>query len=65
MNDSDLINKLGGTFKVARLCDITPQAVSQWRTQGIPDSRRQFLSLRHPNIVVYTPKAARDSTSVA
>jgi hypothetical protein len=65
MNDSDLIDVLGGTSKVAILCDTTPQAVSQWRKEGIPDARRLILSLSHPDIVIYTPKAARDSAPAA
>ncbi len=65
MTDSDLIDALGGTNRVAEVCDVRPSAVSQWREIGIPDARRQFLSLRYPGIVTYTPKAARDSTAVA
>ena len=65
MSDSELIDQLGGTFAVAHLCDVSPQAVSQWRDDGIPDARRQFLSLLRPGIVTYTPKAARGSASVA
>jgi hypothetical protein len=61
MTDSELIDALGGTYRVAEVCDVTPSAVSQWRDDGIPDARRQFLSLRYPRLVAYTPKAARDT----
>jgi hypothetical protein len=36
MDSSKIIDSLGGTSKVADLCDITTGAVSQWRTNGIP-----------------------------
>jgi len=36
MNTTDIISTLGGTFSVARLCGVSPPAVSQWRTNGIP-----------------------------
>jgi hypothetical protein len=29
-----VIEALGGTFKVAELVDLRPQAVSQWRARG-------------------------------
>jgi hypothetical protein len=61
MTDSELLDALGGTQKVADVCDVTQAAVSQWRVDGIPDARRQFLALRFPRLVAYTPKAARDS----
>jgi hypothetical protein len=61
MNDSELIDALGGTYAVSDVCDVTPSAVSQWREEGIPDARRQFLSLRYPRQVAYIPKAARDN----
>ena len=61
MTDSELIDALGGTLKLAETCDVTQAAVSQWRVEGIPDGRRQFLALRFPRLVAYTPKAARDS----
>lgn len=59
MTDSDLINKLGGTNKVAELCDVRPQAVSQWRVAGIPDARRKFLAAIYPGVVRYSPKYRR------
>ena len=61
VTDSELIDALGGTNKVATVCDVKPSAVSQWRDEGIPDARRQFLELRYPGVVIYTPKASRDS----
>jgi hypothetical protein len=56
MNDSQLIDELGGTVAVARLCQsrggrqISPQAVTQWRSKGIPPARRQLLLLLRPDL---------------
>ena len=65
MTYSELIDTLGGTYKVAEVCDVTASAVSQWRDEGIPDARRQFLALRFPRLVAYTPKAVRDNSAQA
>lgn len=46
--DSSVIDSLGGNSKVAELCLISPQAVSKWRREGIPQARRQFLELAFP-----------------
>lgn len=43
------IDLMGGTNKVARLCEIAPASVSEWR-QGIPKSRLMFLRLKFPKI---------------
>ena len=43
MDDSAIIDLLGGTVTVARLCKVKPPSVSGWRVKGIPDARRQFL----------------------
>lgn len=47
--DSEIIDRLGGPSEVARLCRIRPQAVSQWRRNGIPAPRRQYLELAQPH----------------
>lgn len=43
-----LIDRLGGTTAVAKLCECKPPSVHQWRTDGIPNYRLQFLRLAHP-----------------
>jgi hypothetical protein len=49
--DNRLIDALGGTTKTAALCeDITPQAVSQWRSAGIPKVWHKFLALKRPDV---------------
>jgi len=50
INDSDLIDLLGGTGAVAELCDVSSQAVSKWRRQGIPKAQRKFLRLARPDV---------------
>lgn len=46
--DSEIIDRLGGTTEVARICQIKPPSVSEWRSTGIPSARRQFLALLRP-----------------
>jgi len=41
LSDSEIIDALGGTAAVARLCRIKQPSVSGWRVMGIPDARRQ------------------------
>lgn len=48
--DSILIDELGGTVATAKLCEVTPQAVTHWRTTGIPRARLMFLRLRRPDL---------------
>lgn len=50
MDDSQIIDALGGTAEVARLCKVRPPSVSEWRTRGIPQARRQFLELLRPEV---------------
>lgn len=48
--DSALITQLGGTFAVARMCEVRPPSVSGWRRTGIPRARRQYLQLLRPDV---------------
>jgi hypothetical protein len=50
MDDSKIIDALGGTTAVANLCKVKQPSVSQWRTNGIPRARRQFLELLRPDV---------------
>ena len=43
-----IIDGLGGTGPVAELCQCSFAAVSQWRTNGIPRPRIQFLRIARP-----------------
>lgn len=42
-SDAQIIDLLGGTNFVAKLCKIAPAAVSQWKVNGIPHSKMVFL----------------------
>lgn len=48
-NHSMLIDHLGGTTEVAKLCDVRTQAVSKWRKSGIPRARLMFLEAVRPD----------------
>jgi hypothetical protein len=50
MTDSEIIDILGGTTEVARLCEIEPPSVSEWRHNGIPKARRMYLRLLRPDL---------------
>lgn len=52
MDANKVIDELGGTNAVAELCQITPQAVSQWREDGIPKAREMFLRAVRPDVFV-------------
>ncbi len=58
MSDSKTIDALGGTAKVAALCQVSSAAVSQWRESGIPKARLMYLRLARPE-VFKEPKDAR------
>lgn len=46
----DIIDSLGGTVEVSRLCNVTKGAVSQWRENGIPEARLMYLKLARPDV---------------
>ena len=50
MTDSEIIDALGGTFKVAELCEVKPPSVSDWRITGIPNARRMYLRAIRPEL---------------
>lgn len=50
MSDAEtIIRKLGGQAKVAELCEVTPQAVNQWRKK-IPHARLMYLRAIRPDV---------------
>lgn len=55
MDASKIIDALGGTNAVAELCEVTPQAVSQWREDGIPKARLMFLRVARPDVMPDAP----------
>jgi DNA-binding transcriptional regulator YdaS (Cro superfamily) len=46
ITDSTIIDLLGGTGKVATMCNVAPAAVSSWRIRGIPADKYMFLGAR-------------------
>ena len=61
MNSSEIIDKFGGTNDLARVCDVTPQAVSQWRKDGIPDARLMYLKLLRPDVFGEAPQPQQEA----
>lgn len=59
MDANELIDKLGGTSEVARMCEINPASVSEWRQRGeIPKARLMYLKLLRPEIFTEDKKEA-------
>ena len=44
MENNEIINLLGGTSKVSRMCGVSPSAICQWRKKGIPQDRLIFVA---------------------
>lgn len=59
--DSEIIDQLGGTGRVASIFGITNPTVSEWRERGIPTSRKQTLAMLFPDQVPadWAPPGAR------
>lgn len=49
MEDSKIIDYLGGTNKVAALCSLHKSSISQWRKRGIPGAWRMYLQKIRPS----------------
>lgn len=64
MDASEIIDALGGTSAVAKLCEVKAPSVSEWRKNGIPPARLQFLRLLRPEVFVGRV-AANDDTAPA
>lgn len=45
-NTTAIIEALGGTHAVARACQVSPGAVSQWKINGIPKGHLVILAAR-------------------
>jgi len=49
MDTKTLLKQIGGQAAIARECDISESAVSQWvDDDAIPNARRMYLQLAHP-----------------
>ena len=53
-----LIDALGGTCEVARLCDIKPPSVTGWKTYGIPKPWIKYFEQIRPDLFADNKKAA-------
>lgn len=51
LSPSEIIDRLGGTSAVARLFNIKPPSVSDWRLNGIPQTAIKFLWLAYPEVM--------------
>ena len=62
-----VIDRLGGTSEVARICDCKPPSVHEWRKTGFPKPRRQFLVLAFPWAFenLGAPRASESTTPAA
>lgn len=45
-----VIASLGGTSATAKLCKTSMAAISQWKENGIPEYRLDFLKLARPDV---------------
>lgn len=57
---STIIDRIGGTNETADLCQVKPQAVSQWRTNGIPPARLMYLKLLRPEAFADAPAQGQE-----
>lgn len=49
-NENRIIDALGGTTRCARIFDIKPASVSEWRKRGIPKARLHSIRLMRPDL---------------
>lgn len=54
---SEVIDALGGTAAVARLCEVRMPSVSEWRRSGIPAARLMYLRVIRPDAFGEQPHA--------
>ena len=47
-----VIDALGGSAEVSRICEVTISAVSQWKSMGMPKARFMFLRERNKDLPV-------------
>jgi DNA-binding transcriptional regulator YdaS (Cro superfamily) len=44
LTTDQIINLLGGTSRVAKMCNVAPAAVAQWKDSTIPSGRMIYLA---------------------
>lgn len=62
---NEVIDALGGTNAVARMCQIKPGSVSDWRKTGIPNARLMYLKLAAPAVFRSLKTASKKSPKKA
>ena len=65
MNDADLIKQLGGPAEAAKLFEVTPQAVSQWASKGIPRARMMYLKVIRPDLFKHPEQPGQPARAAA
>lgn len=63
MNPNEIIDALGGTFRVAELCEVRPPSVSDWRKYGIPRARMMSLRIAKPEVFKALEAQATNKTA--
>jgi hypothetical protein len=50
LDPNTIIDRLGGTSETARICEVKPPSVSEWRHKGIPRTQLKFLRAARPEV---------------
>ena len=58
---NSIIDALGGTTATARLFEIEPPSVSDWRRYGIPKARLMYLKVAKPELFASTVNENKNS----
>lgn len=53
-----VISEIGGVNQVARICQIRPASVCDWRKNGIPRARLMYLKLLMPHLRAWNTQEA-------
>nr|DAD99808.1 MAG TPA: antitoxin [Siphoviridae sp. ct16C7] len=56
----EVVEALGGTSALARLCGITASSVSEWKQEGIPRAWALYLRERYSTLPVMKTAQVRD-----
>jgi hypothetical protein len=63
MDPNTIIERAGGTCAMAILCEVSKQAVSQWRNDGIPRARLMYLKAVRPDLFEPEPNGQATETN--
>ena len=59
MNATKIIDLLGGTSRVAELCNVKPPSVTGWKRHGIPRARLMYLQILRPDVFEKVPASPK------